>query len=282
MIEHFDGLRHKQHTEGDESLHKDLEKMSTIELLRHINNEDKKVAEAVEKVIESQIVPLVDLIAEKMKNGGRLFYIGAGTSGRLGVLDASEIPPTFDMEGVVIGVMAGGYGALLKAVEGAEDNTEQGWKDLLAQQISESDIVIGIAASGKTPYVRAALEACKKNGIVTGCIVCLPNTEIAGIADYPIEVVVGKEVVDKSSRMKAGTAQKMVLNMISTTDMVKLGRVEGDQMIHMRPSNKKLRLRAIDMIMREPGLTEKEAIELLDLHGNAHNAIEAYKKSRSD
>lgn len=255
-----------------------LEKMGTTEILRLINGEDKKVPEAVGETIDTQIAPLVEVVIEKLKRGGRLIYIGAGTSGRLGVLDASEIPPTFDSD-VIIGLIAGGYGALLKAAEGAEDNVVQGWKDLKELGVSPNDIVVGIAASGTTPYVDAALTACRCNGILTGCIVCCMDTPIARRADYPIEVDVGEEIVKDSTRLKAGTAQKLVLNMISTTVMAQLGKVRGQDMICMRPSNAKLRLRAIKMIVKWTDLSEAEAMRQLDRYGNAKGAIEAYERS---
>lgn len=255
-----------------------LEKMSRREVLWLMNGEDTKVPQAVGKTIDTQIDPLVEVVVEKLTQGGRLIYIGAGTSGRLGILDASEIPPTFDSD-LVIGLIAGGYGALLKAVEGAEDDVVQGWKDLKELGVSPDDIVVGIAASGKTPYVDAALTACRCNGILTGCIVCCMDTPIARRADYPIEVNVGAEVVNESTRMKAGTAQKLVLNMISTTVMAQLGKVRGQDMICMRPSNSKLRLRAIKMIVKWTDLSEAEAMRQLDRYGNAKGVIEAHERS---
>ncbi|MEN8187429.1 MAG: N-acetylmuramic acid 6-phosphate etherase, partial [Bacteroidota bacterium] len=211
------------------SAYDDLEKMSVSELLININNEDKTVPYAVEKSIP-QIEPLVTKIVENFEKGGRLFYIGAGTSGRLGVLDASEIPPTYGApEDWVIGIMAGGDSAFRKAVENAEDDSEQAWRDLQAFNINENDVLVGIAASGGTPYVIGGLEDANKNGLITGCITCNYNTKIAATAQYPIEAVVGSEFVTGSTRMKSGTAQKLVLNMISTSLMIKLGRVVGNK-----------------------------------------------------
>lgn len=255
-----------------------LEKMSTRETLWLINGEDKKVPEAVGETIDTQIDPLVKVVIEKLRRGGRLIYIGAGTSGRLGVLDAAEIPPTFDSD-LVIGLIAGGYGALLKAVEGAEDDGRQGWEDLKEVCVSPDDFVLGIAASGMTSYVDGALVGSRCNGILTGCIVCRKDTPIARGANYPIEVDVGSEIINGSTRMKAGTAQKLVLNMISTTVMTQLGKVRGQDMICMRPSNRKLRLRAIEMIVKWTDLSEDEAMRQLDRYGNAQGAIEAFERS---
>src|SRR5882724_4689823 len=211
-----------------------LDKMSIQEVLAGINKEDKTVPDAVEKAIP-QIVQLTSVITDKMLAGGRLFYIGAGTSGRLGVLDASEIPPTYGMPfDLIIGVIAGGEDAIRKPIENAEDNKEQGWADLVAYKVNGKDVVVGIAASGTTPYVIGALEESRKRGILTGCIVCNPGSPIAEHADHPIEVVVGPEFVTGSTRMKSGTAQKLVLNMISTTVMIQIGRVEDNKMVNMQ------------------------------------------------
>lgn len=254
-----------------------LEKMSVHDLLTTINTEDKTVPHAVEKVIP-QIEALVDVIVKKMKDGGRLFYIGAGTSGRLGVLDASEIPPTYGVpHGKVIGLIAGGDKAIRKAVENAEDDTVQAWRDLEEHVINQQDVLIGIAASGRTPYVIGGLKDARANGIVTGCIVCNLNTEVAKAADYPIEVVVGPEVVTGSTRMKSGTAQKLVLNMISTATMIKLGRVKGNKMVDMQLTNNKLVDRGTRMIMDELGINHDEAAHLLHKHGSVRRAIESQK-----
>ncbi len=237
-----------------------LEKMSSSELLTYINNEDKTVAFAVEKAIP-QIELLSKIIVKKLTNGGRLFYIGAGTSGRLGILDASECPPTFGVSHELVnGLIAGGDTAIRKAVEFAEDSKTQGWKDLLDQQISTKDVVLGIAASGTTPYVISALEMCNKNEIITGCITCNKNSPLSTTALYPIETVVGPEFVTGSSRMKAGTAQKMVLNMISTTTMILLGKVKGNKMIDMQLSNDKLVKRGIMMLCKELHINQTKPI----------------------
>lgn len=258
----------------------DLEKMDVKDLLININNEDKKVPYAVEKAIP-QIEPLVRKLVEKFEAGGRLFYIGAGTSGRLGVLDASECPPTYGVpDDWVIGLIAGGDGALRKAVENAEDDREQGWKDLQAYHINKNDVLIGIAASGGTPYVLGALEHANKNGIITGCITCNYNTQIAKLAKYPIEAVVGSEFVTGSTRMKSGTAQKLVLNMISTSLMIKLGRVKGNKMVDMQLTNNKLVNRGTNMIAHELGVDESVAKELLLKHKSVRKAIEFYRSAQ--
>ena len=254
-----------------------LEKMSTSDLLTYINNEDKTVALSVEKAIP-QIELLSKIIVKKLKNGGRLFYIGAGTSGRLGILDASECPPTFGVSHELVnGLIAGGDTAIRKAVEFAEDSTTQGWKDLQEQQISTKDVVVGIAASGTTPYVISALEMCNKNEIITGCITCNENSPLSNTALYPIETVVGPEFVTGSSRMKAGTAQKMVLNMISTTTMILLGKVKGNKMVDMQLSNHKLVNRGINMICKELSISSFEANILLEKYGSVRKAIENFK-----
>jgi N-acetylmuramic acid 6-phosphate etherase len=233
------------------SPYRHLEKMSVSDLLTHINQEDQTVAITVQKAIPS-IQPLVEVIIDKLKNGGRLFYIGAGTSGRLGILDASECPPTYGVpHDLVIGLIAGGDQAIRKAVENAEDDPNQAWKDLSAYHIDANDVVIGIAASGTTPYVVQGLEDCRKNNIITGCITCNPGAPISEHADYPIEVVTGPEFVTGSTRMKAGTAQKLVLNMISTTVMIGLGRVKDNKMVDMQLSNKKLVERGAKMLAQK-------------------------------
>ena len=240
-----------------------LEQMSVGELLQHINDEDALVAEAVHKAMP-QIVALVEAIEPRMKRGGRLFYVGAGTSGRLGVLDASELPPTFGVpETWVIGVIAGGDKALRHAVEHAEDDNEQGWGDLLAHHPTADDTVIGIAASGTTPYVVGAIRQARRNGLLTGCITSNPDTPLAREAEFPVETIVGPEFVTGSSRMKSGTAQKMVLNMISTSLMIRLGRVQGNRMVNMQLTNDKLIDRGTRMLQDSLGLNYEEARERL-------------------
>ena len=257
-----------------------LEQMSVSDLLHNINNEDKTVPLAVEKAIP-QIERLVAVVVEKMKKGGRLFYIGAGTSGRLGIVDASECPPTFGVPfDWVIGLIAGGDTAIRRAVEFAEDDAEQAWEDLQACKITENDVVIGIAASGTTPYVIGGLEKCNANNITTGCITCNAGSPLAQVAQYPIEVVVGPEFVTGSSRMKAGTAQKLVLNMISTTTMIQLGRVKGNKMVDMQLSNNKLVDRGIRMIMSEIPVSYEEANQLLQTHGSVRNAVDFYNNKK--
>ena len=252
-----------------------LEKMSVHELLVNINHEDSTVPEAIGKVI-STIEILVHAIVEKMQTGGRLFYIGAGTSGRLGVVDASEIPPTYGMPyGRVIGIIAGGDKAIRMPVEHAEDDPAQGWKDLLQHEITSNDVLIGIAASGRTPYVIGAVKEARKNNVVTGCITCNTNSELAKNVDHPVEVVVGPEFVTGSTRMKAGTAQKLVLNMISTAAMIKLGRVRGNKMVDMQLTNYKLIDRGVKMIMDELQITQPEAELLLKKYGNVRSAIDS-------
>ncbi len=264
-------------TEADSS-HQNLELMSTKDLLKSINEEDQSVPLAIAKALP-KIEKLVNAVHQKMKNGGRLFYIGAGTSGRLGIVDASECPPTYGVPfGLVIGLIAGGDKAIRKAVEFAEDDTQQAWKDLLKHKITDKDFLIGIAASGTTPYVIGGLTEANNQGVETGCIVCNKNSPIAQIAKYPIEVVVGPEFVTGSTRMKAGTAQKLVLNMISTSVMIKLGRVKGNKMVDMRLSNHKLVNRGIQMVMNELKITEKKAQALIEKHGNVRKAILAHQK----
>lgn len=265
----------KKTTESD-SKYNALEKMSVIELLTNINNEDRTVPFAIQKVLP-KIEKLVKAIVKQMKQGGRLFYMGAGTSGRLGIVDASECPPTYGVpQGMVIGLIAGGDKAIRKAVEFAEDDTEQGWKDLQQHKITSKDVVIGIAASGSTPYVIGALEACNKNNITTACIVCNTGSKVAKAAKYKIEVVVGPEFVTGSTRMKSGTAQKLVLNMISTSVMIKLGRVKGNKMVDMQLSNNKLVDRGTLMVAKELKIPYKKANELLLKHGSVRKAVEAY------
>ena len=263
------------------SLYDDLDKKSVKEILEDINTEDHKVADAVQKAIP-QIEKLVTLIIPRVKKGGRIFYMGAGTSGRLGVLDASEIPPTFGMAPtVVIGLIAGGDTALRNPVENAEDDMSRGWEELLQHHINSEDTVIGIAASGTTPYVIGAMRTAREHGILTGCITSNPNSPMAAEADVPIEVIVGPEYVTGSSRMKSGTAQKMILNMISTTIMIELGRVQGNKMVNMQLSNQKLIDRGTRMIIEELHLDYEKAEALLLLHGSVKSAIEAYRRHNS-
>lgn len=251
--------------------------MSVREVLTHINKEDQTISMVVEKVIPV-IEKLVEVIVEKMKTGGRLFYIGAGTSGRLGILDASEIPPTYGMpHGRVIGLIAGGDQAIRKAVEHAEDDSHQAWKDLQAHQITAKDVLIGIAASGKTPYVVGGLKEARANGVVTGCITCNTNTEAAKHSDYAIEVIVGPEFVTGSTRMKAGTAQKLVLNMISTSAMISLGRVKGNKMVDMQLTNNKLIDRGTRMIMEELSVDQQKAESLLKKFGSVRKVLDQHK-----
>ncbi|HEY4207307.1 MAG TPA: N-acetylmuramic acid 6-phosphate etherase [Puia sp.] len=258
------------------SRYHDLETLSIQEILTLINREDRTVPEAVEKAIP-QIEKLTAAITDKMLAGGRLFYIGAGTSGRLGVLDASEIPPTYGMPfDLIIGLIAGGEEAIRKPIENAEDDSERGWADLEKYHIDEKDVVVGIAASGTTPYVIGAMEESRKRGILTGCIVCNPGSPIAALADFPIEVVVGPEFVTGSTRMKSGTAQKLVLNMISTTVMIQIGRVEDNKMVNMQLTNSKLVDRGTKMVMEGTGLTDyEEAKALLLRSGSVKKAIES-------
>ena len=255
-----------------------LENMSVKELLQNINNEDKTVPAAVEKALP-QIEALATITAERMRNGGRLFYIGAGTSGRLGVVDASECPPTFGVPfDWVIGIIAGGDSAIRKAVEFAEDDTEQAWKDLAEFNISDKDVVVGIAASGTTPYVIGGLKAANENNVITGCIVCNSGSPIAAEAKYAVEVITGPEFLTGSTRMKAGTAQKLVLNMLSTTVMIQLGRVKGNKMVDMQLSNNKLIDRGTHMVMSETGLDEQTSARLLRENGSVRKAVEAFNK----
>ncbi len=268
----------KKITEQSSNYHH-LEKMSVIELLTNINREDKTVPDAVEKAIP-QIEKLAEITSDKMLMGGRMFYIGAGTSGRLGIVDASECPPTYGVPyGLVIGIIAGGEKAITTAVEFAEDDKEQGWKDLQEYNISDKDVVIGIAASGTTPYVIGALKECRKRGIVTGSISCNPDSPVSAAADFPIEVVVGAEFVTGSTRMKSGTAQKLVLNMISTTVMIHLGRVEDNKMVNMQLTNDKLVDRGTKMLMERIKWSDyEEAKELLLKYGSVKKAADSVAK----
>ena len=265
-----------QKTTESDSNYDALEKMSTVDLLKNINREDKIVAHSVEDQIP-QIEKLVNIIVSKMKLGGRLFYLGAGTSGRLGIVDASECPPTFGVDhGLVIGLMAGGDKAMRKAVEFAEDNINLGWEDLQSHNINKLDVVVGIAASGTTPYVIGALKRCQDERISTACIVCNGNSSVAEVADFPIEVVVGSEFVTGSTRMKSGTAQKFVLNMISTSVMIQLGKVKGNKMVDMQLSNKKLVDRGTNMIMKELGVDYDTANKLLEKYRSVRTAVDNY------
>jgi len=266
-------------TEKD-SLYDHLEQMSIQKLLVNINNEDQKVPFAVEKSIP-QIEKLVEKTVEKLKKGGRLFYIGAGTSGRLGILDASECPPTFGVEDdLVIGLIAGGDAAIRKAVEEAEDSTTQGWEDLKAFHFSDKDVLVGIAASGTTPYVVSTVNKAREAGAVTGCITMNPDSPLEQAAEFPITVVVGPEFVTGSSRMKAGTAQKLVLNMISTTTLIQLGHVKGNKMVDMQLTNAKLVDRGSKMIVKETGLDYKQAEALLLKEGSVRKALKAFFRGK--
>lgn len=264
-------------TTEQDSRHDHLEQMELGEILSKINKEDSTVPEAVAKALP-QIEAITRKVVDQMKQGGRLFYMGAGTSGRLGILDASECPPTFGVpQDWVIGLIAGGDSAIRNAVEFAEDDTNQGWKDLQQYEISKKDFVIGIAASGTTPYVVGALKQCNTQGILTGCITCNAGSPVAVEAAFPIEVTVGPEFVTGSSRMKAGTAQKLVLNMISTAVMIQLGRIKGNKMVDMQLSNDKLVDRGQRMLMQELNISKEEAAKLLDQHRNVRNAIKAHE-----
>ena len=262
-----------------ESNYRHLEKMPVIDILANINKEDKTVPAAIEKVIP-QIEQLVTVIVDKMLMGGRLFYIGAGTSGRLGIVDASECPPTFGVPyGLVIGIIAGGNKAITEAVEFAEDNLEQGWLDLKAHAVNEKDVVIGIAASGTTPYVITALQKCKAHNITTGSICCNPDSPVSASADYPVEAVVGPEFITGSTRMKSGTAQKLILNMISTAVMIQLGRVEDNKMVNMQLTNDKLVDRGVKMLMEKARIDDYEtARQLLLKTGSVKKSLD-YNRS---
>lgn len=265
-------------TEQD-SLYDGLENYSVADLVSAIHNEDQKVAIAVGKVLP-QITHLIEKVVTQMELGGRLFYMGAGTSGRLGILDASECPPTFGTDpGRVVGLIAGGEKAIHRAVENAEDSTLLGWEDLQKHQISKNDFVLGIAASGTTPYVIHALKNCQVHHIPTACICCNPGAPLTQVADYPIEIVVGPEFVTGSSRMKAGTAQKMVLNMISTAAMIRLGHVHGNKMVDLQLSNAKLRQRALSIIQEKAGVSKEQAQNLLEEHGSVRNAIVGHQST---
>ncbi|MGB0424347.1 MAG: N-acetylmuramic acid 6-phosphate etherase [Flavobacteriales bacterium] len=263
-----------------ESNHQDLEHMPIEELLHCINSEDHAVPAVVEGLVP-KITKLVSEIASKMEKGGRLFYIGAGTSGRLGIVDASECPPTFGVpHELVVGIIAGGDSAIRKAVEFAEDDQDQGWKDLLKHSIESNDVVVGIAASGSTPYVIGALKKCQDQGITTACITCNAGSKLEQVSDHPLVAVVGPEVVTGSTRMKAGTAQKLILNMISTATMVKIGRVKGNKMVDMQLSNNKLVHRGVRMIQEQIDVNDELAKDLLTTHGSVRKAVEFYNNQQ--
>jgi len=266
----------------EKSSHYDnLEKMPVLEILEHMNAEDRTVPLAVAKALP-QIERLVTITAERMKQGGRLFYIGAGTSGRLGVVDASECPPTFGVPfDWVVGIIAGGDTAIRRSVENAEDDTQQAWQDLLEYNINHKDVLVGIAASGTTPYVVGGLQMANANNITTGCIVCNSGSPVAAEAKYPVEVVTGPEFLTGSTRMKAGTAQKLVLNMLSTATMIQLGRVKGNKMVDMQLSNDKLVARGTRMVMSETGLDEQTAANLLQQEGSVRKAVDFYNSTKT-
>lgn len=257
------------------SNHQNLEQKNTRELLVGINSEDKTVAYSVEKIIP-EIESFVNACFERMQKGGRLFYIGAGTSGRLGIVDASECPPTFGIDhGIVVGLIAGGDEAIRKAVEFAEDDEKQGWEDLQSHKINDLDTVVGIAASGTTPYVIGAIREANQHGLLTGSISCNPGNPLEQASQFPMTVAVGPEFVTGSTRMKSGTAQKMILNMISTSLMIKMGRVKGNKMVDMQLSNNKLLDRGARMIQEQLHIPYEEAVVLLEKHGSVRKAIEA-------
>ncbi|MCY3998942.1 MAG: N-acetylmuramic acid 6-phosphate etherase [Flavobacteriaceae bacterium] len=262
-------------TEQD-SNHHDLEHKTIEELVQGIHQEDLYAIHALGGVL-NQVVPLIKAVVQKLKVGGRLFYIGAGTSGRLGVLDASECPPTYGVSpDLVIGIIAGGDYALRHSIEHSEDDTAQCWKDLSQYSISKQDIVIGVAASGTTPYVVGGLSDCQKNEITTGCITCNPNAPISQVSDFPIEVIVGPEFITGSSRMKAGTIQKLVLNMISTSTMIQLGHIKGNKMVDMKLANNKLKKRALGILVNELNISQEKAQRLLNEHGSIRNVLQSF------
>ena len=268
-------------TESTSNYH-DLEKMSVRDILVNINQEDSTVPKAIMRAMP-QIEALVPIVVKQLKAGGRIFYIGAGTSGRLGIVDASEIPPTFGMpHGVVIGIIAGGDGAIRKAVEFAEDDDRQAWKDMGEYQVNHKDVVIGIAASGSTPYVVGGVREARNRGLITACIVCNRDSRVAREVSFPIEVVVGPEFITGSTRMKAGTAQKLVLNMLSTAVMIRLGRVKGNKMVDMQLSNNKLVDRGVRMLMEELSIDQGEAQELLARHGSVRKVIDFIRNDARD
>lgn len=263
-------------TTESSSYYDHLEQMSVMELLTNINKEDQTVPLAVQKALP-QVEALIAQIVPRMKKGGRLFYIGAGTSGRLAIVDASECPPTYGVSpNLVVGIMAGGDKAIRKSVEHAEDDWEQAWKDLQAYNPTPKDTLIGVAASGRTPYVIGGVSEARKNGLLTGCITCNAETKLAAAVEFPVEAVVGPEFVTGSTRMKSGTAQKLVLNMISTTVMIQLGHVKGNKMVDMQLSNEKLVQRGVRMVMEELQIEEKLAAELLQKYGSVRGAVDNY------
>jgi len=265
-----------ERTTEKDSNYNNLEQMPVRQILESINREDQTVPLSVAKALP-QIEALATVTAAKMRNGGRLFYIGAGTSGRLGVVDASECPPTFGVPfDMVVGIIAGGDGAIREAVEFAEDDVEQAWIDLSAYHINDKDVLVGIAASGTTPYVAGGLKKANENNVTTGCIVCNSGSPVAAEAKYPVEVITGPEFLTGSTRMKAGTAQKLVLNMLSTSVMIQLGKVKGNKMVDMQLSNNKLVDRGTRMIMKETGLNEQTAATLLKKYGSVRKAVEAH------
>lgn len=270
----------KKPTTEQDSNHDHLDKMTTLEILKGINKEDQSVAKIINHNLDS-IGKVVEQVVIQLDKGGRLFYLGAGTSGRLGVVDASECPPTFGVSHeLVVGLIAGGDSAIRKAVEFAEDDWQGGWNDLRKYKVNSNDFVLGIAASGTTPYVIGALEECNRNNIPTGCISCNMNSPLADAAQFPIEIVVGPEFVTGSTRMKAGTAQKLVLNMISTAAMIRIGKVVGNKMVDMQLSNKKLVIRGTRMIAEETGMDEILAKEYLLKNGSVRKAIEAFRNDK--
>ncbi|MEO0899004.1 MAG: N-acetylmuramic acid 6-phosphate etherase [Bacteroidota bacterium] len=266
-------------TTEQSSLYNDLDKMSTLELLQHMNKEDQKVPNILAGILP-QIEKVAEVVYSKMKEGGRLFYMGSGTSGRLGIVDASECPPTFGVpHGWVIGLISGGDSAIRKAVEFAEDSREMGWKDLQEHKVNAGDVVIGITASGTTPYVLGAIEKAKEQGIVTAGITCNDGAPLSELVDHPIVAVVGPEFVTGSTRMKAGTAQKLILNMISTSVMIRLGRVRGNKMVDMQLANNKLVDRGTRMVMEDTDLEYEEAKNMLLKHGSVREAVDAHHNS---
>jgi N-acetylmuramic acid 6-phosphate etherase len=261
------------------SEYNDLETLPTAALLAGMNQLDQTVPLAVQKVLP-QVEALVDATVARLRAGGRLFYIGAGTSGRLGVVDASECPPTFGVEpGLVIGIMAGGDGAIRTAVEGAEDNPTQAWVDMQAFGANEKDVLVGIAASGRTPYVIGGLQAARAAGLATGCVVCNAGSAVAAACEFPVEIVTGPEFITGSTRLKAGTAQKLVLNMLTTATFIRLGHVQGNKMVDMKLSNDKLVDRGQRMLMDELGIGQPEAAELLRQHGSVRAALEVARRA---
>lgn len=264
-------------TTESSSNYDNLESLSVNDILLFMNTEDQQVAPAVKRAIP-QVAPFVEDVVERIKGGGRLFYIGAGTSGRLGILDASECPPTFGVsDDIIIGMISGGDRAIRKAVEFAEDDTDQAWKDLSAFNIHSIDTVLGIAASGTTPYVVGGVKDARNAGLLTGCITCNSETPLAKEVDYPIEVIVGPEFLTGSTRLKAGTAQKMVLNMISTSIMIRLGKVKGNKMTHMQLSNQKLIRRAVNILKSELGMKEDDALKELKKRGSVQAVLDSYR-----